>query len=82
MSTIEQIERLIEQLPSEDFTKLAAWVEQRRGAPAQTNGMNSDLPSSPKYPDANTPSTVRDHSAFLNGYAPEDEGLYDNAASR
>jgi predicted DNA-binding antitoxin AbrB/MazE fold protein len=21
---------------------------------------------------------VRDHSAFLNSYAPEDEGLYDN----
>ncbi len=23
----------------------------------------------------------RDHSAFLRSYAPEDEGLYDNAAS-
>jgi hypothetical protein len=21
---------------------------------------------------------IRDHSAFLNGYAPEDEGLYDD----
>jgi predicted DNA-binding antitoxin AbrB/MazE fold protein len=24
------------------------------------------------------PEIVRDHSAFLNGYAPEDEGLYDD----
>ena len=24
----------------------------------------------------------RDHSAFLNSYAPEDEGLYDDAAGR
>lgn len=26
--------------------------------------------------------TVRGHSAFLNGYAPEDEGLYDDYPSR
>jgi hypothetical protein len=25
---------------------------------------------------------VRVHSAFLNGYAPEDEGLYDDYSSR
>jgi hypothetical protein len=25
---------------------------------------------------------VRGHSAFLNGYAPEDEGLYDDDPSR
>ena len=25
---------------------------------------------------------VRDHSAFLNGYAPEDEGLYDDFEAR
>lgn len=24
---------------------------------------------------------LRDHSAFLNGYAPQDEGLYDDAAA-
>ena len=24
----------------------------------------------------------RDHSAFLNGYAPEDEGLYDDVPTR
>jgi len=28
-----------------------------------------------------TPS-VRDHRAFLNGYAPEDEGLYDELPTR
>ena len=26
---------------------------------------------------ANEGSPVRDHSAFLHGYAPEDEGMYD-----
>ena len=25
---------------------------------------------------------VRNHGAFLNGYAPEDEGLYDDAVAR
>jgi hypothetical protein len=27
-------------------------------------------------------SSVRDHSAFLAGYEPEDEGLYDDCAPR
>ena len=27
-------------------------------------------------------SALRDHSAFLRGYAPEDEGLYDDCATR
>jgi hypothetical protein len=27
-------------------------------------------------------TTIRDHSAFLNSYAPEDEGLYDDAVAR
>jgi len=29
---------------------------------------------------ANGIDRIRDHSAFLNGYAPEDEGLYDDPA--
>ena len=29
-----------------------------------------------------TPSSVRGHSAFLAGYVPEDEGLYDDYPSR
>jgi hypothetical protein len=28
------------------------------------------------------PSAMRDHKAFLNSYAPEDEGLYDGYSSR
>jgi hypothetical protein len=28
------------------------------------------------------PLVFRDHSAFLNSYTPEDEGLYDDAQSR
>jgi hypothetical protein len=28
------------------------------------------------------PPVVRDHNSFLNGYAPQDEGLYDDAAAR
>ena len=27
-------------------------------------------------------TAIRDHSAFLNSYAPEDEGLYDDAIAR
>lgn len=27
-------------------------------------------------------TAVRDHSAFLNSYAPQDEGLYDDAETR
>ncbi|MBI2947910.1 MAG: hypothetical protein HYY23_09700 [Verrucomicrobia bacterium] len=30
MSTVEEIERVIEQLPREDFEKLADWIDQRR----------------------------------------------------
>ncbi len=29
-------------------------------------------------PTSAVPTTIRSHSAFLNGYAPEDEGLYDD----
>ena len=29
-----------------------------------------------------TPPPIRDHSAFLNSYAPEDEELYDDYPSR
>lgn len=31
---------------------------------------------------ARSVSAVRLHAAFLNGYAPEDEGLYDDDSSR
>ena len=29
-----------------------------------------------------SPAAARDHSAFLNSYSPQDEGLYDDAATR
>ncbi len=87
MSTIEELERVIEQLPREDFAKLAAWIDQRRdqretGQPAQ----NETMDSSKAYADPSGSSggqmVLRDHSAFLSGYVPADEGLYDDAATR
>jgi hypothetical protein len=59
MSNVEEIERLIEQLPADNFKQLADWMEQK----------------------LQRPSVIRDHGAFLNSYAPEDEGLYDDAAA-
>ena len=59
MSKIEEIERAVEQLPAEDFSMLAAWIDRKRQD--QSN---------------------RDHAAFLNSYAPADEGLYDDAVAR
>jgi hypothetical protein len=68
VSKVEELERVIERLPAEDFEKLSAWMARRRGLAAQ-----------PVKP---APLVFRDHSAFLNSYTPEDEGLYDNAQSR
>ena len=68
MSKIEEIERVIERLPAEDFAKLAAWMDLRGGVAGQ--------PAKP------SPLVFRDHSAFLNSYTPEDEGLYDDAEGR
>jgi hypothetical protein len=71
MSKIEEIEQAVEQLPLKDFAKLAVWVDQRR---RQLEIIQ---------PAADTCQVVvRDHSAFLNSYAPQDEGLYDDAAAR
>jgi len=71
MSKIEEIEQAVEQLPLTDFVKLAVWVDQRR----------QQLAISPAASD-NSQAAVRDHSAFLNSYAPQDEGLYDDASTR
>jgi hypothetical protein len=71
MSNIEEIEQAVEKLPLQDFVRLADWVEQRRQRLAI---------SSPGT--GRSPVATRDHSAFLNSYAPEDEGLYDDAAAR
>lgn len=56
MSKVEEIERAVEQLPPEDFSKFVAWIDRKRRG-----------------------SNTRDHKAFLNSYAPQDEGLYDDA---
>jgi hypothetical protein len=71
MSKIEEIEQAVEQLPLADFVKLALWVDQRR----------QKLAVSPVASDKSQ-VVVRNHSAFLNSYAPQDEGLYDDAATR
>ena len=68
MSKIEELERVIERLPAEDFEKLSAWMARRGGVSGQQ--------AKP------VPLVFRDHSAFLNSYTPEDEGLYDDAQSR
>jgi len=73
VDTVEQIERVIEQLPAEDFEKLSAWMEQRRRA-------HSTRYSDPER--ARTSSVMRDHQGFLNSYVAEAEGLYLDAASR
>jgi hypothetical protein len=71
MSKIEEIERAAEQLSPSDFQKFATWVDRR----------SQELAISSARPDKNK-LAVRDHSAFLNSYSPEDEGLYDDAAGR
>ena len=68
MGKIEEIERVIERLPTEDFEKLSAWMARR--------GEVSGQQTKP------APLVFRDHSAFLNSYTPEDEGLYDDPQSR
>ena len=70
MRKIEEIEQAVEQLSLSDFAKLATWVEQRRW----------QLELLPSATDRSL-AVVRDHSAFLNSYSPQDEGLYDDAAA-
>lgn len=87
MSTIEELERVIEQLPREDFAKLAAWIDQRRdqqetGQPVQKEaGDRSKAYPAPRGLSGGQ-MVLRDHSAFLGSYVPADEGLYDDAATR
>jgi hypothetical protein len=70
MSKIEEIEQAVEQLPLTEFVKLAGWVDQRR----------QQLEIFPSATDKSQ-GAARDHSAFLNSYAPQDEGLHDDAAA-
>jgi hypothetical protein len=71
MSKIEEIEQAVEQLPLKEFVELAVWVDQRR----------QRLEIAPLATDKSQ-AVVRDHNAFLNSYAPQDEGIYDDAAAR
>ena len=71
MSKIEEIEQAVEQLPLRDFAKLAVWIDQRR------QQLQMIQPTSEK-----SPTVMRDHSAFLSSYVPQDEGLYDDVAAR
>jgi hypothetical protein len=68
VSRVEGIERVIEQLPREDFEKLSIWLAQHC-AERGNRGRQA-------------PIAFRDHGAFLNSYTPEDEGLYDDAPGR
>ncbi len=73
VSKIEEIERIIQQLPPEDSEKLSRWLEQQK----------LQRLASVVYPEkAGEGMAIRDHAAFLNGYSPEDEGIYDDAAGR
>ncbi|HEV2331292.1 MAG TPA: hypothetical protein VGY56_21120 [Verrucomicrobiae bacterium] len=67
MSKIEEIEQAAEKLPLADFVKLARWVDKRR--------QQLDIPRIATEPNR---TVIRDHGAFLNSYAPEDEELYDD----
>jgi hypothetical protein len=87
MTAIEEIERLIEKLPSEEFKQLAAWLDQRRPSRKADlllqEGLTHPGPAVLEaIQPAGAPIVLRDHSAFLNSYAPEDEGLYDDAPAR
>ena len=70
MSRIEEIEQAVEKLPLAEFAKLAVWVDQRR-----------QLLEIPQIAPEGSPTAIRDHSAFLNSYSPQDEGLYDDATA-
>ncbi len=72
MSAVEQIQRLIQQLPTKDFEELSAWLDQQRSALECRRKPQPETASSP----------LRDHQGFLNSYSPEDEGLYDDAEGR
>jgi len=69
MSKVEEIEQAARQLPINEFVELALWVDRRR------QELELSLP-------ADSGRSVRNHSAFLSGYAPEDENLYDDAKAR
>lgn len=65
MSRVEELERVIEQLPKEDFERLSTWIAQRCAERGQGGGQG--------------PTAFRDQRAFLSSYTTEDEGIYETA---
>ena len=65
MSRVEELERVIEQLPKEDFEKLSTWMAQRCAERGEGGGQQ--------------PLAYCDHHAFLNSYTAQDERLYQTA---
>ena len=86
MNTVEEIERAMERLAPEDFAEVAAWIQQRRQQGGKSRqGQERTTVEGKAYPESMPDSgqmILRDHSAFLNSYAPEDEGLYDDGPGR
>ncbi len=74
MNAVEEIQRLIQQLPTKDFEELSAWLDQLRTT------LGRGKKAQPRA--ASLTSALRDHRGFLNSYSPEDEGLYDDAECR
>jgi hypothetical protein len=64
LNSIEQITRLLPQASESVLQEV--WMI--LSAAKKDEGLVSDLEC----------TLTRNHSAFLNGYAPEDEGLYDD----
>lgn len=79
MSKVEEIERAAGQLPLKDLAELSARIDRIRWELEMAELAKGKTLSS-------TPMTsrliVRDHTAFLNSFSPEDEGLYGDAAAR
>ena len=87
MNTIEEIEQALGRLPLEELAKVGAWIEQRRqqGETSQPAYFETCFITKPKTDTVQSqmaPMVFRDHTAFLNSYAPEDEGLYQDASTR
>jgi hypothetical protein len=78
MSKVEDIERAVEQPAPKELAGLAAWMDRRR----ERFGLGEGEPWPSSGVSTGEGAVVRDHSAFLSSYAPQDEGLYDDALTR
>ncbi len=84
--TVQEIQRALEQLPLSELAEVAAWIERRQMQGGHNDGSQpayfetvfltkSQAEAAPSQTQAMS-GVFRDHKAFLNSYAPEDEGLY------